>query len=86
MMQYIVKPAYTGNSSVITYTDGKIQDKAIIADYQVDGYVEALENLGYSRAYVVSYYEKKLKEAEEDLMYARQAYELAMQHPLEIAE
>lgn len=82
MLQYIIKPAYTGHSSISRYDDGKFIDYDIVHDYQVDGYTQALENMGYERAYNLTYYERKLREAQENFELAKKAFKLASEHPL----
>ena len=81
-LQYVLKSAYAGNTRVESYTDGVMTDYDIIDNSQVPGYVACLEELGYAKAYDVSYYERKLKKIEFEAVMARESYSEALRHPL----
>ena len=68
--QYTISPAYTGNDKVTKYVDGKIIGYEVMSYWETDGYCNALEDEGYSRAY-------DLDELLEELISAKEAYELA---------
>ena len=68
--QYTVSVAYTGNDKVTKYIDGEPINYKIMSYLETDGYCNALENEGYSRAY-------DLDELLEELINAKEAYELA---------
>lgn len=68
--QYTVSVAYTDNDKVTKYIDGKPIDYKIMSYWETNGYCNALEDEGYSRAY-------DLDELLEELISAKEAYELA---------
>ena len=68
--QYTVSVAYTDNDKVTKYIDGEPINYKIMSYLETDGYCNALENEGYSRAY-------DLDELLEELISAKEAYELA---------
>ena len=68
--QYTVSVAYTDNDKVTKYIDGKPIDYKIMSYWEINGYCNALEDEGYSRAY-------DLDELLEELISAKEAYELA---------
>lgn len=68
--QYTVSVAYTDNDKVTKYINGKPIDYKIMSYWETDGYCNALEDEGYSRAY-------DLDELLEELISAKEAYELA---------
>ena len=82
MLQYITKTAYTGNTSVELWKDGKRMDHTIMADYQVEGYILAIEAQGYERAYDVDYFKRKYEEARDNYIRAQGALNLAERYPL----
>ena len=82
MLQYITKTAYTGNTSVELWKDGKRMDHTIMADYQVEGYILAIEAQGYQRAYDVDYFIRKYEEAHDNYIRAQDALRLAQTYPL----
>ena len=68
--QYTVSVVYTDNDKVTKYIDGKPIDYKIMSYWETNGYCNALEDEGYSRAY-------DLDELLEELISAKEAYELA---------
>lgn len=80
--QYVTKDAYTGNTEINIYEDGKLVSSTIESDYNVDGYTNALENMGYKRAYDVEEWENKLKEIEEEYKWVKEMYEKAKSNPV----
>lgn len=82
MKQYTVEDAYTGNVGIRCFKDGREIDYEIVNDYNIQGYCFALEKQGYTRAYDVKKYRELLEEAEENLKWAREDYERALNSPL----
>ena len=80
--QYVTKDAYTGNTESNTYEDGKLVSSTIENDYNVDGYISALEDMGYKRAYDVDEWENKFKEIEEEYKWVKEMYEKAKSNPV----
>lgn len=80
--QYITKPAYTGNTTVVLYENCKEINSRIVSDYSLYGYLERLEEEGYERAYDEAYYLAKFKETEEAYYQAKEDLERARAHPL----
>ena len=85
MKQYYIKPAYTGNYHVISCVDGKLSDR-ILAYYELSGYISCLEDQGYTKAYYLPEYEKKLQKAKEAYEIAMGEYEEAKANPLIVSE
>lgn len=86
MKQYVITPAYTGNDHVICVNNGKVESDTIVAYYELQGYTNALENMGYERAEYVPALEAKVKKAQEELEWAQEALKDAFRHPLKISE
>ena len=82
MKQYIVEWAYTGNSHVLLFEDGKLKSHFIEADYDLGGYINHIESQGYKKAYFAPKYEAEMQKAKEDYEFAIQEYEKAKQTPL----
>jgi len=81
--QYTLEPAYIGNTTVKRYINGVCNGFGdIIADYGLSTYIGLLENEGYTQAYIVSDYEKKVEEAKENLRIAMEDLEMAKANPL----
>ena len=80
--QYTVEPAYAGNQHVTLYRDGKPIDSDIVADYNLSGYLQSIENRGYEHAFDEDYYMRRLRVAEEHLREAQADLEMAQKHPL----
>lgn len=76
--QYVVSPSYTDNYRVTKYTNGKVINYEIMSYWEVEGYCNALESEGYTKAYDLDELRKKMEEAEEKLQWAKQAYEDAI--------
>lgn len=72
--QYVVQKAYTGNCIVLRYVNGKYEDGEIIADYNICGYVSALEGMGYERAYYEKEFLARIKNLEKELEQAKKWY------------
>ena len=73
--QYVIQKAYTGNSRILQYVNGKYETGTIIADYKICGYVSALENMGYERAYYEREFLARIKNLEEELRMAKEWYQ-----------
>lgn len=82
--QYIYEPTYTDNYHVIQIVDGKIERDSIVAYYELDGFLAALQAMGYEKGYFVPQYKMKMMLAQEELEFAQRAYEEAMRHPVEL--
>lgn len=77
--QYMIEKAYTDNYKIILYEDGKKISYDIVAYYEQEGYIMALESMGYTMAYnTVKAYEKFCE--------AKEEYELALTAPLFVKE
>lgn len=85
MKQYTVENAYTDNEKVSLYNDGKLEYYEIMSYWEVEGYCSALNSQGYTKAYDVSRYEKKMLEAKEEYERTASLYERAKKHPLKKA-
>lgn len=72
--QYVVQKAYTGNNRVLRYVNGKYEDGEIITDYNICGYINALENMGYERAYYEKEFTARIKNLEKELAEAKRQY------------
>lgn len=70
--QYVVQQAYTDNDKVSKYIDGKLENYSIMSYWQTEGYCNALEEQGYSKAY-------DLAELREEIKVAKQEYEDALE-------
>lgn len=86
MKQYVIKEAYTDNYHVLQYVDSKLETDSIVSWYGLDGYVSALENMGYTKAYYVPEYKMKMYEAQEELDFATRAYNEAKSRPLVLSD
>lgn len=86
MKQYVVKEAYTGNYHVLQYVDGVLETHDIINSYALPGYIQAIENAGYTRACYEPEYLKKLEQAKEDYDFAVSQYEFAKEHSLVLSD
>lgn len=86
MKQYVIKEAYTDIYHVLQYVDGKYEDSTIVSYYELDGYIAALKNMGYERAYYVPEYKMKMYEAQEELDFATRAYNEAKKNPLVLSD
>ena len=75
--QYVVSPSYTDNYKVTKYVDGKILYYEIMSYWEVDGYCNALEGEGYTKAYDLDKLRKDMEEAENRLR-AKETYENAI--------
>ena len=80
--QYVITEAYKDNYKVIQYVDGVYDGGKIVAYYELDGYISALENMGYEKAYDVDEAEKEMLEAKEKYELALHCYEHAKNHAL----
>lgn len=84
--QYVVSPSYTDNYKVTKYVDGKVLYYEIMSYWEVDGYCNALESEGYTKAYDLDELREKMEKAEEKLRWAKQEYESAVPFALMKAE
>lgn len=82
MKQYVIREAYTDNYQVFQYVDGKLEVNSILGYYALEGYIEAIENMGYTRAYFVPEYEKEMQKAKEEYDFASEQFEKAKNSPL----
>jgi hypothetical protein len=73
--QYVIQRAYTGNSKILRYVNGKYEDGDIITDYNLPGYVSALENMGYERAYYEKEFLARIRNLEKELKEAKEWYQ-----------
>ena len=86
MKQYVIKEAYTRNYHVLQYVDGRLECDNIIELHELNGYVAALKNMGYSEAYYVPEYENRMKKAQIELNRATNLCELAKAYPLILSD
>lgn len=75
--QYIFTEAYTDNYFVLQYVDGKRKNEEIVSINELDGYLSALENMGYERAYYEKEFISRIKNLEEELRIAKESYQNA---------
>ena len=75
--QYTIEPAYTGNSQLNLYEDGKCVKQFIFSDWEMGAYINWAEACDYERAYDEELYLEKYRLAEQayqeaiaDLAYA----------------
>lgn len=73
--QYVIAEAYSGNYSILQYIDGKFECSNIVADYELSGYILALENMGYEEAYYEKECKLKIEYLEEALNKAKESYQ-----------
>ena len=73
--QYVIGNAYTGNCRILQYVNGKYETGTIIADYEICGYISALENMGYEKAYYEKEFLARIKNLEEELRMAKEWYQ-----------
>ena len=86
MKQYITFPAYTDNYHVVCVDDGKITNDKIVSYYNLPGYIEAIEDQGYEKAYFVPAAKKDLERAKQAYLMAQEAYDTAIANALEISD
>lgn len=80
--QYVVTEAYNDNYKVVQYVDGVYDGGKIVAYYELDGFISALESMGYEKAYDVDEAEKKMLGAKQQYEWALKEYEHAKNHAL----
>ena len=73
--QYIFTEAYSDNYWVLQYIDGKCEVAKIVSLYEMDGYLSALENMGYERAYYEKEFLARIKNLEEELRVVKEKYQ-----------
>lgn len=73
--QYVLSKAYTGNCKILQYVNGKYESGTIVADCEIVGYVSALENIGYERAYYEKEYKARIRNLEKELKMAKEGYQ-----------
>lgn len=78
--QYTVSEAYSYNSTITKYQNGKKEWCDVVSWHELDGYTNALSTMGITRAYDINEYAKKLIEAKRDLKIAEEEYEKAKKH------
>ena len=84
--QYVVLPAYSGNSELLLYVDGKLKSQEIIADYALDAHTSILENMRYTRAYYIPACERRLEKAYAAYREAMEELERARPYALKLSE
>lgn len=84
--QYVIMPAYTDNYHVIAADNGKVVSDDILAYYELDGYVHALESQGYEKAYFLPEAKREFEEAEREYLRAQESYERAKVNAFQIDE
>ena len=82
ILQYTLEEAYSGNTQINCYKDGKKVDEHIVSDWVLPGLLNCLENEGYEKAYDIEEYRKVWEKAKESERIAREAYFDAMNKPL----
>lgn len=80
--RYFYKQAYLANTQIFMYINGKLTGKRIIADYELDGYINRLIDEGYSYGYPPEEV-ARLRQKYED---AKEAYEIAQSMMINIEE
>lgn len=73
--QYVIGKAYTGNCRILQYVNGKYETGTIVEYYEADGYISALENMGYERAYYEKEFIARIKNLEKELAEAKEWYQ-----------
>ena len=76
--QYTVEPAYTGNDKVTKYVDGKKISYEVMSYWETEGYCDALESEGYTKAYDLDKLRENVEKAKDELRWAKQAYDEAV--------
>ena len=76
--RYFYRKTYTGNTEIILYKDGEVQETKIVANYALSTYISELGDEGYTFGYPPEELDK-LKKAMED---AAEAYECAKKNPI----
>ena len=84
--QYVIKAAYIDNWYVLQYIDGRLEAYNIVSYWDLDGYLSALKNNGYTQAYFVREYNCEMLKAKEEYEWAVAKYEEALKNPLEITD
>lgn len=82
ILQYTLEKAYSGNTRINMYKDGKLVNSIIESDWALSGYLNCLEDEGYEKAYDVEVYRKYWEEAKEAEVDAHNAYLNATLKPL----
>lgn len=72
--QYTTSVAYTSNTKIRCYHDGKLYSTTILSDWEVQGYCERLEEEGYTEAFNREEILKKISDIEEDLKFWKEHY------------
>lgn len=85
-LQYTLEEAYSGNTEILQFKNGKLISKAIESDWALEGYLNCLKNEGYERAYNVDEYSKRWEEAKRAEAHAHALYLEALMHPLIVKE
>ena len=82
MKQYVLSPAYIGNTSIDWYEDGVHTGSVILNDYNVEGYLSCLQSQGYVEAFDVQKAQEEVDRAKEDYESALSWLERAKSAPL----
>lgn len=80
--QYTVDVAYTGNSCIKKYINGKCVSEFIISDYNIPAYQDVLEADGFEKAYDVDEATAEVNKAYEEYQQALEWLEIAKKHAL----
>lgn len=80
--QYVITEAYTDNYKVVQYVDGIYDGGKVVPYYELDGFVSALESMGYEEAFDVDKANVEMLEAKQIYEIALQRYEHAKNHAL----
>jgi hypothetical protein len=86
MKQYYIKKSYTSSYYVFQFNDGVLENYKVISYSEWPEYINALESMGYKRAYFVPDYKKRLDKAYEEFDAATKLYKEALENPLQISE
>ena len=78
ILQYTLEEAYSGNTQINCYKDGKKINEHIVSNWALEGYLNCLDNEGYELAYDVDAYRKAWEEAKREEEIAHDAYTRAL--------
>lgn len=84
--QYVLAPAYTDNTWIVTFENGHVVNETIISNYEIPGATSILRMQGYTRAYDMVVEERKMQEAREEYERALEIYEDSKKCALYVAD